>query len=163
MLISGLILMLKKDVAWIQPATVRGSESVPQLGLQAIYDIASGYPELALSSWADVNRLDIRPAKGVVKLRSNSHWELQLDLASGAPLHLAYRRSDIIESIHDGSFFHDKAKYWVFLPASIVLLLMWVTGMLLYFRVRKAKLNKKARLRQVPNELKPSVSLSAAS
>ncbi|MFT5130288.1 MAG: hypothetical protein ACI8W8_003917 [Rhodothermales bacterium] len=41
---------------------------------------------------------------------------------------MAFRRSDLIESIHDGSYFNDHFKLWVFLPAGIVLAALLVTG-----------------------------------
>jgi len=43
-----------------------------------------------------------------------------------------YRRSDLIESLHDGSFFTDTAKLTVFLANGAVLLALWVTGMYLW-------------------------------
>jgi len=53
--------------------------------------------------------------------------------------------SDLIESIHDGSFFHDSLKLWVFLPSGIILAILWVTGVYLFLlpyllRHRKRKL-----------------------
>jgi hypothetical protein len=39
----------------------------------------------------------------------------------------------MIEAIHDGSWFHDAAKLWIFLPAAFVLLLLWLTGIYLFF------------------------------
>ena len=46
---------------------------------------------------------------------------------------MAYRRSDLIESLHDGSWFHDRAKLWVFLPTAAVVLMLWGTGIYLFF------------------------------
>ena len=64
----------------------------------------------------------------MVKVRSKNNWEIQIDTQSGTILQQAYRRSDIIESIHDGSWFHDKVKLWIFLPTGIVLFILWITG-----------------------------------
>ena len=54
---------------------------------------------------------------------------------------MAYRRSDLIEQIHDGSFFSDAVKLYVFLPTGILLILMWGTGIYLFLlpRFRKKK------------------------
>jgi hypothetical protein len=38
----------------------------------------------------------------------------------------------MIESIHDGSWLHEGIKLWVFLPAGLTLLLLWMTGMYLF-------------------------------
>ena len=67
--------------------------------------------------WDDVNRLDVRPGRGVVKAWLMNGYEVQVDLGTGRVLQTAYRRSDLIESIHDGSFFAgDWTKLGLFLP-----------------------------------------------
>jgi hypothetical protein len=58
---------------------------------------------------------------------------VQVDLQTGEVLQVAYRRSDLIESLHDGSWFHDRAKLWVFLPVAVVVLGLWGTGIYLFF------------------------------
>ncbi len=60
-------------------------------------------------------------------------------------LQVAYRRSDLIESIHDGSFFHDRAKLWVFLPAGLILIGLWVTGVYLWLLPHLVKRRRKER------------------
>jgi hypothetical protein len=75
-----------------------------------------------------LDRLDVRIQAGMVKVRSKNNWEIQIDTQSGTILQQAYRRSDIIESIHDGSWFHDKVKLWIFLPTGVVLFILWITG-----------------------------------
>ena len=65
------------------------------------------------------------------------------------------RRSDLIESLHDGSFFSEPAKLWVFLPASIVFAILWFTGIYLFFQPYIAK--RKKRLRK-QSESTPEVS-----
>jgi uncharacterized iron-regulated membrane protein len=42
------------------------------------------------------------------------------------------RRSDLIESLHDGSWFHDRAKLWIFFPVALALLGLWATGVYLW-------------------------------
>jgi hypothetical protein len=49
---------------------------------------------------------------------------------------VAYRRSDVIEQIHDGSFFSDAVKLYVFLPTGVFLILMWGTGLYLFLLPR---------------------------
>ncbi|MDX1672162.1 MAG: PepSY-associated TM helix domain-containing protein [Balneolaceae bacterium] len=134
-LVSGLLLQVKKEFSWIQPPTAEGSTSytTPEISLQEILEISSRVPEASIADWEDIDRLDLRPVKGIVKVRSNSSWELQIDLATGAVLSSQMRRSDIIEAIHDGSWFHDKAKLWIFLPAAVIVTLLWMTGIYLFF------------------------------
>ena len=129
---TGLLLQLKKDVAWVQPPTVRGSGNAPTIGFDAILESARSVPEAEIESWADVDRLDVRPDKGVVKVRANSRWEVQIDTDTAEVLKVAFRRSDLIESLHDGSFFGDWAKLGVFLPSGVILFGLWLTGLYLW-------------------------------
>ena len=71
------------------------------------------YLRQRLESWDDINRIDIRPDKGIAKIRSKNHWEIQIDSETAEVFSVNYRRSDIIESVHDGSFFTDYVKFWL--------------------------------------------------
>ena len=97
-------------------------------------EIARTVPAAGIQSWSDIARVDIRPGKNLVKLVSRTRWEIQLDARNGAILQTAYRRSDLIEEIHDGSFFHDRAKLWVFFPAALGLLVLTLTGLWLFLQ-----------------------------
>jgi uncharacterized iron-regulated membrane protein len=131
-LVTGILLQVKKQVPWVQPIEVRGEGKVPIVDFDSLLAVARSVPQAGIASWADVDRVDVRPSKGFAKIIGNTRWELQVDLASGRVLHSAYRRSDLIESLHDGSWFHDAAKLWIFLPVAIVVLGLWVTGMYLW-------------------------------
>ncbi|MGR8920202.1 MAG: PepSY domain-containing protein [Gammaproteobacteria bacterium] len=132
-LLSGILLLLKKDLDWIQPPTRAGSRAGVSVDFERILAAARAVPEAGIDGWSDIDRLDVRPAKGMLKVRGREGWEIQLDAHSGAVLQVAYRRSDLIESIHDGSFFGQLTKRWVFLPAALVLLVLWITWMVLFF------------------------------
>lgn len=134
---SGLFLQLKKDVDWIQPPTARGvAAGEPERGMSVTFDeilaAAMTVPQAGFTSWDDIDRLDVRPSRGVVKVRGRNRWEVQVDAATGEVVQVAYRRSDLIESIHDGSWFHERAKLWIFLPSGVILLALWLTGMYLW-------------------------------
>jgi len=131
-ILSGLLLLLKKEVNWIQPPSQRGSSKEFVLGFDQVLDIAKTVPEAGIEGWEDINRLDVRPSKGMLKVRAENRWEIQIDTQSGEILQVAYRRSDLIESLHDGSFFHDKVRLWIFLPSAVVLLGLWLTGLYLF-------------------------------
>jgi len=129
---SGLFLQMKKEVSWIQPEMIRGAGNTPELSFPKILEISRKIPEAEIKDWNDIERLDLRPSHGMVKVRAKNNWEIQIDLKTGEVLQIAYRRSDIIESIHDGSFLHEYFKFWLFLPAGIVLLLLWLTGIYMF-------------------------------
>ena len=126
---TGILLQLKKDVNWIQPPTTEGQiQNSPTISFDEILSAVMIVDEAGFKSWEDIDRLDVRLEKGIVKVRGKNRWEVQVDTKSGKVLQFAYRRSDLIESLHDGSWFHDKAKLWIFLPTGIILLSMWITG-----------------------------------
>ncbi len=131
---SGLLLQLKKQWSWVQPEERRGTGTSPNLNLEGILNTARGVPELGISGWDDINRIDVRPGRGMAKVWLQNGWEVQVDLGTGRVLQTAYRRSDLIESIHDGSFFAgDLSKLGIFLPSGLALLLMWATGLWMFW------------------------------
>lgn len=143
---SGILLQLKKQIPWVQPAEQRGGEGVPALSLPDILRIGAGVPEAGIRGWADIDRIDVRPARGMVKVVSRNRHEIQLDLRTGEVLQVAYRRSDLIESIHDGSWFHPVAKLGVFLPAGVILLVMLLSGAWLFVHPILARRRRLSRL-----------------
>lgn len=153
---SGILLQLKKESSWIQPPTQEGAGGPPTLAFDAILAAAATVPDAGVRTWDDVDRLDVRPSKGVAKVRAKSGWEIQVDTSTGAVLQAAVRRSDLIESIHDGSFFHEKAKLWIFLPAGLILAGLWFTGVYLFFLPalkRREGRARKARLTEGPDRV----------
>lgn len=129
---TGVVLQLKKESAWIQPATQRGSAKSPSITWDAMLAAVRSRPEAAVRTWDDVSRVDVQPDRGIAKVQCRNRWEVQVDLATGQVLQTAYRRSDLIESLHDGSWFHEHAKLWVFLPTGLVALALWFTGIYLF-------------------------------
>jgi len=153
-IISGLFLQVKKEFDWIQPPTQSGSAPGVSLPFDSVLTTARSIPELGVKDWIDIDRLDVRPDDGIIKIRSTNSWEAQIDAHNGKLLQLAKRRSDLIESIHDGSWFHDKAKLWIFLPSAIIVFILWITGIYLFFypyfakRRNRKKLEERKRKRQ---------------
>ena len=145
MVVTGVMLQWKKEATWVQPATQRGVGTVPTVGFDNVLASVVAVEEAGIASWDDVDRLDVRPGKGVIKVRSKTRWEVQVDAETGEVLQAAYRRSDLIESLHDGSFFHDTVKMWVFFPAALALLLMLVTGIWLFALPYVSKKKRRAR------------------
>jgi uncharacterized iron-regulated membrane protein len=143
-IVSGILLQTKKQFEWIQPIELRGASKTPMISLPQVLEISKTVAEAEIKTWDDINRLDVRPSRGMLKVRANNNWEIQIDTATGAILQTAYRRSDIIETIHDGSFFHDAVKIWIFLPAGLVLLLLWLTGIYLFALPYLVKRRKKS-------------------
>ena len=102
---------------------------------------------LGPDSTLEVDRMDVRPDKGIVKVSfKNSYWGLQLDGATGKTLSIALRRSDFIEDLHDGSYldrvFETENEIFKLTYTSIMgiaLLLFTVTGFWLWYGPKRMK------------------------
>lgn len=105
----------------------------------------------------DLDRIDIRPQKGMVKFVFADHyWGIQLDCTTGRVLHVERRRSDFIEHLHDGSYVDSllgigdqpvKLAYTTI--TGVALLIFSITGFYLYYgpkRIRKQKLARSAKM-----------------
>lgn len=132
MVSSGILLQLKKQSNWIQPNIEITSSSKPVM-LQSYLDAAISVKEANILSWDDIDRIDIRPDKGIAKIKSKNNWEIQIDIETSEIYSSNFRRSDIIETIHDGSFFSEIVKYGWFLPSGILLLVLSLTGIYMFF------------------------------
>lgn len=151
---TGTILQLKKHWSWVQPPEKRGSTKQPTVELSHILETLKRHPTLEVKDWSDIKRIDVRPDRGVAKAWLHTDYEAQVDLGTAEILHIAYRRSDWIESIHDGSIFGDTIKLYVFFPAAIGVVLLWFGGVWMFVlpivnkrRVRHAKQTAKSELR----------------
>ena len=129
-IITGLLLQLKKEVEWIQPTTEEVAIDTLSIKFSDILSISQGVLEAQIKDWSDIDRLDVRPDKGIVKVRAKNRWEIQIDLERGTILKTAYRRSDIIEQIHDGSWFNALLGIS---PSGVIVLILWLSGMYLFF------------------------------
>ncbi len=149
-IITGILLQLKKQLPFVQPIERAGVTHEPvATPAQYLEAINRGKLDGAVT-WKDVQRVDIRPSKGIAKVILKSDVEYQVDLGSGNVLQRELRMSDFIESLHDGSFFAgDISKLGVFLPAAIGLLVLWVSGIYMFWlpiivKQRKSRAAKKS-------------------
>ena len=89
----------------------------------------------------ELNRIDVRPDKGMVKFVFENHYHgLQLDGSTGEVLQLTRRNSDLIENIHDGSYFDkvlntsgDIIKLIYTTIVGLALMIFSITGFWLWF------------------------------
>ena len=86
---------------------------------------------------APVDRMDVRPDKGFVKVRfDDPGWtEVTVDLASGRALHVGRRGDVFMEQLHSGELF---GKKWVYLSdaAAVALTVLLVSGYWLWLAPR---------------------------
>ena len=143
---TGLLLQLKKQLPWVQPPEQRGSGTAMTLSLPEILEACRRVPQAEVRDWSDIQRVDVRPSRGMLKVWTLNNHEIQLDAGTGAVLQVAYRRSDVIESIHDGSWFHDWVKFGWFLPTGVMLLGLAATGLYLFWLPIGARRRRAAAL-----------------
>jgi len=144
-LISGIFLQVKKEFTWIQPKTIKTEYRDLTLSFDAILKAAMSVEEVGIKSWKDIKLLDVRPGKGITKVRAKNSWEIQIHNETAEVLAVNYRRSDFFESLHDGSWFHESAKLGIFLPSAIIMLIMSFTGLYLFLKLLPSKLRKKKK------------------
>lgn len=106
---TGLLLGWKKNSGGVILAkTYQGTSSDLKdwLPIHVLHQKAVGVVRQSVSPGLspELDRVDIRPDKGVVKFVFVEHyWGVQLDGATGEVLHIERRRADFIENVHDGS------------------------------------------------------------
>lgn len=84
---------VKKEVEYIQPTSMKGAFTQPSIIFEQVLTIAK---TVKIDSWQGIDRLEVRPSKGIIKIRAKSEWEIQMDTTTGELLKTAYRRSDFI-------------------------------------------------------------------
>lgn len=150
---TGLLLGWKKQTNLL-PATQKGLSGQPSewVSLDSLAFAAQHYVRNTLQLDDDIDRMDIRPEKGIVKVRFLNHFqELQLDLKTAKILQVSTRNSDIIEKIHDGSILdywlktpNDEIKLFYTSLGSSMLMVLSFSGFWLWYNPRRIR-NRKHR------------------
>lgn len=145
-ILSGILLQLKKQLPFVQPVERSGVTHEPVATPTQYLEAINRGKQDGEVTWKDIQRVDIRPSKGIAKVILKSDVEYQIDLGTGHILQRELRMSDFIESLHDGSFFAgDISKLGVFLPAAIGLLILWLSGIYMFWLPVISKWKKKRR------------------
>lgn len=151
--ITGLLLGWKKHSAGLILADTQSGTSsdlktwLPMDSLQSLA-VQFLHQNVSPSLSDEIDRIDVRPGKGVVKFSFKNHyWGLQLDGSTGKLLQVEQRRSDFIEHIHDGSIIDNLLntsaglfKLFYTTVMGLALILFTVTGFWLWYgpkRMRK--------------------------
>lgn len=135
--VSGFLLLIKKDFDWIQPPTRTGAAGGVETFItnQRLFEVVFAQDHPGFHTLADIDRVDFRPDRRVFKVRSvHAHAEIQVDAVTGEVLSTAVRRSDLIESLHDGSYYGDWAHGWLMPATSAALLLLLGSGLYVWLQ-----------------------------
>ena len=148
--LTGILLALKKNVDVLQPPTQKG-QSKELVDWKPISELASIAKEAFYTQYPEkqsngIDRMDVRPSKGIVKvLFDEGWWEVQVDGSTGEILSIARRHSDWIESLHDGSIISDTFKLISMNYIGWGLLIMIITGVWLWYGPRRIRQLKQRR------------------
>lgn len=149
---TGLLLGWKKNSGgYLLPDTQRGARSelagwmpIDELARRAQTTLTDSLgPDLSVT----LDRIDARPDKGILKFTFTDHyWEVQLDGATGEPLQVAKRWSDLLEQLHDGSVVDNALglpggvfKLFYTSTMSLALLTFSLTGFWLWYGPRRMR------------------------
>lgn len=139
MAVTGLALGWKKHVALLQPVT-RDGKSSNLSQWRSLDEIARLAEEAMVNSGngrIPIDRMDVRPKDGVVKVQfKEGWWEVQIDATTGEVLSLGRRHADWIEKVHDGSIFTDLFKLVYTNITGIGLTLLAASGLWLWMGPR---------------------------
>jgi hypothetical protein len=149
---TGFLLGIKKHSGgMILPESKKGTsaELSDFLPLDSLQNNANRFitEYLKESNPSEIDRIDVRPDKGMVKFTFKSNfYEVQLDGATGSLLQIDLRRSDVIEKIHDGSivdyylgFESGVFKLIYTIIMSLALMLFTITGFWLWYGPKKMR------------------------
>jgi uncharacterized iron-regulated membrane protein len=132
---TGFLLIIKKRATWIQPPTVTGAPGSPEqfISTQQLFAAVLAHEHPDFISIDDVDRVDFRPGDRTFKVISRHNYsEVQVCAISGEVLSIAWRPSDLIEDLHDGSYLGGWFHEWVMPVVACGLLFLVCSGLWLW-------------------------------
>jgi|GEM_PF-1042648 len=133
-ILTGIFLQVRKPIDWIQPPTMKGSQKyAPTIALEQVLSEIKTVRKMKVNDWTDIKLLDLRPDKGIIKVRNHNELETQIDASSGEILQTAQRRNDFVVKMHDFSAWN--ARLWLGLPIRLAFLGIFLTGVYLNLKM----------------------------
>ena len=151
--ITGGLLGWKKQVPLLPPtakgASAQAADWLPMDSLQKkahVYLQQSVNEPLSL----ELDRIDVRPDKGIAKfVYAHHYWEVQLDCTTAGLLSIGRRHSDLMEHLHDFSFFdrglqtgNDVIKLIYTTIMALAVIVFSITGFWLWYGPKRMKQGK---------------------
>ncbi len=135
--VTGFFLAMKDRFAFMRPPVQEAVklESAEQiLPVARILEVAFGAGHPELSEIKEVDRVDYRPGDNVFKVVSKDGYrEIQVDGTTGTIVSDAFRNDQLMEDIHDMSFFADAAHGYLLPIVAVGLLLLSLSGIFIFF------------------------------
>jgi uncharacterized iron-regulated membrane protein len=102
------------------------------------------------SKFKEAENIQLKPAKGYINFSFKNYYNIQVDGATGVPLHIEQKNGGIIQDIHDGAivdgWLTNKAGVSKKIYSTIMalaLLFLTVSGFYLWWKPKQIKLSKK--------------------
>jgi uncharacterized iron-regulated membrane protein len=134
--VTGFFLATKKRFAWLQPPPAQAAElmvAAEIISIDRALTSAFDLDHKHLKSLEDVDRVDYRPKDNIFKILSNDGYlEVQVDGKTGKVLSSSFRNDQLMEDIHDLSFFSDLAHAWLLPVVAVGLATLGMTGVALF-------------------------------
>lgn len=134
MVSTGIILQLRSSFEWVQPTVVK-TNILPNQSPLSLEQIIEKLGERK----KEIEQIIYRPEKNNVSVRLKGDLEVQLNPQTGEILKEAKRRANFLIELHQGSFFSKYGQFGIFFPSGIALMLLIITGIVIYFQGKKSK------------------------
>lgn len=139
-LVTGLIMATRGFNTWVQPSYPEFSAEL-KIDFNEILRISQSVPEAKIRTWSDVSQIDVRPAKGNIRVRSKyDDWELQINGQTGEIVTSAKRRHSFLVSLHEGAYFGPIVRYGIFFTSSIGMFFLLISGIVILIKHYRQKL-----------------------
>ncbi len=129
--VTGIILSTRAFNTWVQP-DYPAMNSKMDPSFDKILAAAQNIPEAEIKTWNDVSQIDIRPAKGNIRVRSKNMWEVQIDSMTGQVVGSGIRRFSFLVQLHEGAYFGDLVRYGIFFPSALGVFFLLISGIIIY-------------------------------
>jgi uncharacterized iron-regulated membrane protein len=149
--VTGFFLALKAQVGWIRPPEVQAQEvesMAEVISIDAAIASAVGQGNPHITSYRDIDRVDFRPRRNIFKILSREGYiEMQVDGKTGEVLSVSKRNDQLIEDLHDLSWFHENFRTLILPAVAIGLLLLAFSGIGMFFTpvYRRWQFNRQKR------------------
>ena len=152
--VTGVLLLVKKEFSYLQPPTQKGTPGAVSsfLSIDEVTRAALSVGHPRFQSEDDIDRIDVRPAKYVFKVRAKEEdAEIQVCATTGHILSVSVRRSDFLERLHDGSWISNSFKTFAMPLAGLGLLYLVFSGYWIWLQPKLARAKRKRKAEDAIN------------
>lgn len=140
--VTGGLLILRHQLEWVQPASLKQSPPDRWASIETVYAKLLADPKTQVEEWQDIASIIVKPSKGIFHVRTAGGLQVQMAGTDAEILSILPRRTGLLITLHEGSFWGDDVRYYLFFPAVIGLLLLLISGAVLFYRYYQRQLRR---------------------